>query len=148
MITSKFRYCYLPSVVYCIPVGSFFIRQTGKYSVDRRIFGARVLRPEKAEKSVTRCKINLGIDSRRLWKARGYSRDCRILRALFPPSLLSILFLRRFSPSSSSSCRDKFPREDAPLCRLALSPTRLSEDWNRVKNCQSTGRQGLVVEFG
>lgn len=63
----------------------------------------------------------------------------------FPLSFLSSFF-GRFSPpsttsSSSSSCRDKFPREDAPLCADSRCPARLSEDWNRVKNCQSTGRR-------
>lgn len=63
----------------------------------------------------------------------------------FPLSFLSSFF-GRFSPpsttsSSSSSCRDKFPREDAPLCADSRCPTRLSEDWNRVKNCQSTGKR-------
>lgn len=63
----------------------------------------------------------------------------------FPLSFLSSFF-GRFSPpsttsSSSSSCRDKFPREDAPLCADSRCPARLSEDWNRVKNCQSTGKR-------
>lgn len=136
MITSKFRYCYLPSVVYCIPVGPFFIRQAGKYSVDRRIFGARVFRSEKAEKSVTRCKINLGIDSRRLWKARGYSRDCRILRALsFLSSFFAAFHRRRRRPVVINFLARM------RLCADSPCPTRLSEDWNRVKNCQSTERR-------
>lgn len=76
---------------------SIFCSASGKiFRGEEEIFGARVFRSGKAEKSVTRRKINLGIDSRRLWKARGYSRDCRILRALPPslPPLVSILFLR------------------------------------------------------
>lgn len=69
----------------------------------------------------------------------------------FVHSLVSILFLRRFSPSSSSSRRDKFPREDAPLCRLALSHPSLRglESCEKLPIDRETiWRQDLVVEFG
>lgn len=73
----------------------------------------RVFRLEKAEKSARQP----GAESiRELIRdasgRRAYSPDCCVLRA---PRLVSIFFLRRFSREMSSR-RDKFPREDAPLC--------------------------------
>lgn len=149
MITSKFRYCYLPSVAYCIPVGPFFVRQAGKYSVEKKKSSAR----ESFDRGKPR---NRWPGAKSIWELirddcgrRGAIHEIAgsFVRSL-PPFPLSFLssFFGRFSPpsttsSSSSSCRDKFPREDAPLCADSRCPARLSEDWNRVKNCQSTGRR-------
>lgn len=137
MITSEFRYCYLPSVVYCIPVGPFFIRQAGKYSVDRRIFGASLSIGESRE-------IGDPVQNQSgNWFATIVEGAGLFTRLPDPSCTLSFL-----SPFFAAFHRRRRRRPVAinflarmRLCADSPCPTRLSEDWNRVKNCQSTERR-------
>lgn len=120
VITSKFRYCYLlPSVLYCIPVGPFFIRQAGKYSVDGR-------RATRAFCEWRKLRNRLWPGAKSIWEL--IRDDCGRRGAIheIAGSSLSSLssFFAAFHRRRRPVC-DKFLRDDAPLCRLACSQPSL-----------------------